>query len=411
MILRFLYPLLTMLLSISIGLCIYSNVSASASMPSTPSPHHKNLPEELASWIDTRAAERLAEEKSPGISLAVVIDGKLAFQKGYGVNSIGDKTAPPLDTKYQIASVTKTFVGTLAAKMAADGRVDLDVPVTDYVPDLKFHPSAQNAPISLRLLLSHQAGFARRPAAPAGRKLDGLPEGFDVWISPPLSVEGLLKAIATTPNIHPVGERYAYSGLGTSLAAYILAKAGGYEIFEDALTAEILKPLGMKNTFVRTSSERDAGMATPYAFTNNKYNKMCPLGTEKYYQILPITFGTAVGSSGLTSTTGDLALYLSAVMAENEVITPEAKDILFSPNVEFLYTDELVYQVGLAWRMGHFGSYGLVYQHTGYNVGHHASILVSDDHNIGVIALTNGSYLANRRLAADVMLKLLQHRH
>ena len=87
------------------------------------------------------------------------------------------------------------------------------------------------------------------------------------------------------------------------------------------------------------------------------------------------------------------------------------KRILFTPHVEFLYTDELVYQMGLAWRMGHFGRYGLVYQHTGYNVGHHASVLVSDEHDIGVIALTNGSYRANRRLAADVMLQMMQFRN
>ena len=388
------------------GLANAAEPHATSSTARSDTPNQE-LPTSLAGWIDARAAERLAEEQSPGISLAVVIDGELVFQKGYGVNTIGDESPPPLDTTYQIASVTKTFVGTLAAKMAADGRIDLDAPVTEYLPDLELHPSAHNAPITLRLLLSHQSGLPRRLKLPAAQPAN-LPDGFEVWMSLPSSIEDFLAVLPNTPNAFPVGERYAYSGTGTILAAYALARAGGYTSFEDALTAEILEPLDLTSTSVRTSEADDARMATSYAFTNNKYNKMCPLGTEEYYEIPFVTFGTAVGSSGLTSTTGDLAQFLGAIMGEGDVVTGEVKEILFSPNVEFLYTDELVYQMGLAWRMGHFGQYGLVYQHTGYNVGHHASILVSDEHDIGVVALTNGSYTANRRLAADVMLKLLQ---
>jgi len=369
------------------------------------------LTPELASWIDAQAAERLAEDNSPSISLAVVINGKTVFQKGYGVTTIGEDTPPSPHTTYQIASVTKTFVGTLAAKMVADGRIDLDTPVTDYVDAVTFHSSAKTKPITLRLLLSHQAGLPRRLATGKPIRPAGLPDGFDVLLSPALSVDDFFAGLLVTPNVHPVGERYAYSGVGMTLAAYILAQVGGYQTFEEAITAEVFIPLGMNDTFVRTSDKRDEQSATPYAFTNNKYNKMCPLGTETYYQIPLVTFGTAVGSSGLTSTTDDLALFLSAVMSDGDVISSVVKNTLFEPNVEFLYTDELVYQMGLAWRIGHFGRYGLVYQHTGYNVGHHASILVSDEHDIGVVALTNGSYTANRRLAADVMLKLLQYRN
>lgn len=372
-----------------------------------PSVGKVQVTEELKSWIDKQATTRLSEEKSPGISLAVVIDGKLAYQQGYGVNTLGDETPPPLNTTYQIASVTKTFVGTLAAIMAVDGRIDLDAPVTDYLPELVFHKTAQNQPITLRLLLSHQSGLGEARNSEYSRP-KGIPEGFDIRIYSPSYIEEFIPNIANTPNKSPVGERYSYSGTGMILAAHVLAKAGEYEGIEAALMAEILKPLGMKSTSVLSSDEDQPKMATPYAYTDNKYSKMCPLGTKEYYEIQPIIFGTTVGSSGLTSSTGDMALYLSAIMGEGDVITPKVKDVLFTPNKEFLYTDELVYQMGLGWRMGHFGSYGLVYQHTGYNLGHHASVLVSDEHDIGVIALTNGAYKANRRLAADVMLKLLQ---
>lgn len=368
------------------------------------------LPEPVTEWIDSRAAERLAEEKSPGISLAIVIDGELVYQKGYGVNTIGDDAPPPEETSYQIASVTKSFVGTLAAKMAADGRVDLDVPITEYVPGVVFHASAQSAPITLRLLLSHQSGLGNISewdyTVP-----EGLPDGFDVWVPEPRSTEDLLSGITVTPNVFPVGERYQYSGTGSALAAYVLAEAGGYESFDAALNTELLQPLGMTDTFFRTSDTRDENMATPYAFTNNKYHKMCPLGTEEYYEIPLLTYGSAVGNSGLTSTTGDLARYVSAIMGDGDVLTVEAKDILFEPNTAIVYSNEQIFEIGLMWRMPHFGPYGRVYQHTGYNIGHHAAVLVSDEHDIGVIALTNGSYITNRHLVSDIMLKLMQEKH
>lgn len=365
------------------------------------------LPESVITWIDTRASERLMEDKSPSISLGIVLDGELVYQAGYGEIAIGAAVAPTPETTFQIASVTKTFVGTLAAKMAADGRVDLDVPVTDYLPELTLHETAQNEPITLRVLLSHQSGLVY-PNNADFQRAPGMPDGFDIWMAPIVSVEELIEGMATTPSRYPVGDRYAYSGVGIILAAHALAQAGGYTNFEAALKEELLEPLGMTDTFVRSSDERDASSATAYAFTNNKYDKICPLGTEEYYEMPLQTYGTAVGSSGLTSTTHDLGSYLGAIMGEGEILSADAKEMLFTPNVEFLYSDELVYQIGLGWRMGQFGTYGTVYSHTGYNTGHHASVLVSDEHDIGVIALTNGSYTANRRLAADVMLKLLQ---
>ncbi|MEM8987575.1 MAG: serine hydrolase domain-containing protein [Pseudomonadota bacterium] len=366
---------------------------------------------DLEAWIDARVAEKRMAYNSPSFTIAIVSGDGVAFEKAYGVKDLETKAPATLDTTYQIASITKTFVGVVAAEMAIEGAVDLDAPITDYVPEIEFHPSAQSADITLRLLLSHQAGFFSNPVNRRNIRVPGLPDGFDPTIAEAYDIDDLLAGAKASTNKHPVGERYSYSNFGMHLAGYVLARADGAPTFADLVQRRLLTPLAMTNTFVRTSDERDAGMATPYAYGDDLHHKVFPLGTREYYKVPAWTFGEATGGAGLSSTAPDLAKYILGILNAGDLsspITQQTADLFMAPNTEFVMMDEVVFSIGLGWRIMAFGRYGTVYSHGGHNDGHHGFVVFSPEKRLAVIALTNGAHTANRTLANEIMLKLMQ---
>ena len=367
--------------------------------------------QDLKAWIDERVEEKRLEYKVPSISLVVISGDRRVLSKAYGVKDVRTGEPATTDTVYQIASITKTFVGALAAKLTVEGVVDLDAPITRYAPDLVFHETARSSPVTLRLLLSHQSGLPTDPVNRRNVTVPGLPENFDPTIAAPYTKADLLEGLAATPSRYDVGERYHYSNFGMHLAGYVLAKAAGAENFAQALDRHVLQPLDMGDTFIRTSPARDAQMATPYAYTDDEYYKVFPIGTRAYFEIPAWTFGDITGGVGLSSTAVDLSKYIMELMNADAASSPfrrEMVDLMLRTNAEFVMKDELVYEIGLAWRKMAFGRYGAVYSHGGHNDGHHGFVLFSRDRKLAVIELTNGAHTANRSLATEIMLKLMQ---
>lgn len=368
----------------------------------------------LASLVQRAGIEELAQaallqDKSPGLVLSVIAEGKVIFLEAYGVRNLETQAPMQTDAIFQIASLTKTFVGTLGAKLVAKGRVSLDEDIRRYDPKLVFHPSLGAQVITLRHLLSHQSGLPNNPINRSNIAVPNLPTDFDPTIPAPYNLSDLYDGIAKTPLRGRVGAQYRYSNLGMVLAAHILTVAGGYETAQQAIETEITKPLGMEDTFVRLDASRDARMPQPYAFSDDKYHKVFPLGQKTYYPIPAWTLGNAIGGAGLSSTAQDLATYVAHVAGGvSDFLSPATRGILFEPNARFVDRDETVVDIGLGWRSLQFGPHGTVYQHSGHNDGHHATMLYSPSRDVGVISLTNGSYQANRNLGAQVLLDVLE---
>jgi len=381
--------------------------SACASTPTAPLGSFES---QLHNEIKVLAEARLEMDRSPGLNLGVVVDGDLVFHETFGFSDTKSETRTGPDTGYQIGSVTKTFVGLLAARLAVEGIVDLDTPISVYTPELKFHENSSASQVTLRHLLSHQSGLPNNPVNRENIKVPGLPKGFDPTVAAPYGNTEIYEGLKNTPSLFSPGEKYHYSNFGVTVAGYVLAQASQMGSVEEAIDHFILSPLEMHDTYVRISDQRDNTLATPYAYTDDIFHKVFPLGTKEYHEIPAWTFGTAIGGAGLTSTVPDLAKYLSAMMdLNNDVLTAEMKELALSRNVEFIEKDESVVSTGLGWRSLEFGRYGVIYQHSGHNDGHHATILYSQKHRIGVVSLSNGSYEANRRVGSEVLLLLLQN--
>ena len=163
------------------------------------------------------------------------------------------------DSIFSVQSMSKLFTATAVMQAVAAGRLDLDTPITTYLPEFTVHSAFEKHPerkITLRMLLSHTAGFTQE--APVGNNYDLAAGTFDAHV----------RSISDTWLRFPVGTGYAYSNLGIDLAGYILQRVEG-KPFAAVMRDSLLEPLGMgHSTFdravIRATADRAVGHAHPY---------------------------------------------------------------------------------------------------------------------------------------------------
>ena len=209
----------------------------------------------------------------------------MLWTQGFG-HLDGDGSAPVTpDTTFSVQSMSKLFTATAVMRAVAAGRLDLDAPITTYLPDFTVHSAFEEHPerkITLRMLLSHTAGFTHE--APVGNNNDGDTGDFDAHV----------RSISDTWLRFPVGTGYAYSNLGIDLAGYILEKTYG-EPFATVMRDQLLEPLGMtESTFDR---------AQIAAATNRAVGHVAP--SPHAPLVVPMT-----AAGGLYTSATDLARFL-----------------------------------------------------------------------------------------------------
>jgi CubicO group peptidase (beta-lactamase class C family) len=206
-----------------------------------------------------RIPELMAEQGIPGLAVALVDRDQALWVEGFGHVDGRDSARVTADTIFSVQSMSKLFTATAVMQAVAAGRVDLDAPITTYLPEFTVHSAFEEHPerkITLRMLLSHTAGFTHE--APVGNNNNLDPGDFDAHV----------RSISDTWLRFPVGSGYAYSNLGIDLAGYILERVEG-KPFADVMRDSLLEPLGMDHsTFdreaIRRSADRAVGHVHPY---------------------------------------------------------------------------------------------------------------------------------------------------
>ena len=189
-------------------------------------------------------AARMEHYKVPGISVAVINDGKIEWARGYGVQRVGSSDSVTASTRLQAASISKPVAATAALRLVDEAGLKLDANVNDElkswrVPDNAF---TEKQPVTLGEILSHTAGFTVHgfPGYAAGEKV---PSAVDV-----LDGKGNTKAVLvdTIP-----GSIWRYSGGGYTVAQVLIHDVTG-ESFAAAMKRLVLDPFGMKqSTYVQ----------------------------------------------------------------------------------------------------------------------------------------------------------------
>ena len=187
--------------------------------------------------IDKLFKNYAAKNHWPGLVYGVVAGGKLIYTGGEGYGDIDSKTNVGPQSDFRIASMTKSFVSVAILQLRDAGKLRLDDPAWQYIPELKDQrgPAADAPVITIRNLLTHSAGFPEDN--PWGdRQLADSDEELLAMVKKGLS-------FSNSP-----GMGYEYSNTGFALLGYIIRQVSG-EPYEQYITGHILQPLGMDHTY------------------------------------------------------------------------------------------------------------------------------------------------------------------
>ena len=230
-----------------------------------------------------------ADKKIPGMVWGVVIDGKLAHLGSHGVRDRSSGAKVDENTVFRIASMTKSFTALAILKLRDDGKLSLEDPVSKWIPEFASMelPTRDTAPIRIRHLLSHSAGFP-----------EDNPWGDQQLAATDAELTGWLQL--GIPFSTPPGTRYEYSNYGFGLLGRIVAQASGVS-YDQYLQSEILEKLGMRQSTLEYSVVPPAVRATGY--------RLNPGGG--YAEEKPLSHGAFGAMGGLLTNASDLGKYVA----------------------------------------------------------------------------------------------------
>jgi len=234
--------------------------------------------------VDAAVEDEMKKQDLPGLAIGIVIDGELAYAKGFGVTDLETKTRPDADTVYRIGSISKSFAGLAILALRDDGALDLDDPLARWIPEAAglIYPTGDARPISLRQLLTHTSGLPRMGP-------------FDPNHAPDEAT--VVKSLDKLRLDNAPGTAAVYSNLGFSLLGIVAAHAA-HRPYHELLAKRLFGPLGMTSTYWDHADVPKGKLATAY--------QPGPTGPKAAE---PIRLGAADAAGGIYSTVRDMARY------------------------------------------------------------------------------------------------------
>lgn len=322
----------------------------------------------LDTAVDAAAKVFFADTCRVGVSLAVVDGGKTSPHfYDYGSTLRGRRQLATADTLYELASVTKTFTGMLAAKAVHDGRMALDADFRTYLPGAWPNLQRDGHPITLRTLATHTSGMPRdipdtdvamndpdvasRPARLLAVERDFTPADLPAALH-----KAILRSVP--------GETEAYSNAAMKVIAMGVAHVYGTP-FEAVLRSAVLDPLKMTDTGFTVSESQHARLATGY---DRK-------GIPAPYHTL-----NAGPSWGLYSTTRDMARYVARHLDEADPVIAQAHARIRGDVMDgrgMIWNEALDHGERILWHGG--GSFGMSSQVVLYPKTGQGFVLLAND--------------------------------
>lgn len=206
--------------------------------------------------LDDIAADVLRRSQIPGMAIAVVRDGKVAYAKGFGVRKAGEDGRIDPDTVFQLASLSKSLSATVVAQQVGAGAVKWDTPLVAHLPWFALSDPWVTSHVTVADMFSHRSGLPDH----AGDDLEDL--GYDRK-----QILGRLKFLP----LDSFRDSYAYTNFGLTAGAEAVAVASGQDWASLAETA-LYRPLGMASTSSRFADfETRANRAFPHTRTNGAF--------------------------------------------------------------------------------------------------------------------------------------------
>lgn len=305
--------------------------------------------------------ERVDKGIHPGIVVGV-IEGDKSSYYSYGVKEMTTKDPVDEHSVFEIGSISKTFTGILLADMVVKGKMKLDDPIQNYLPQGVTAPTRNGAMIKLVNLSNHTSSLPRmpdnfNPANPANPFADYTEKQvYDFLQSYQLSRD--------------VGSQYEYSNYAAGLLGLILATKNGKSY--DALMIDVIaKPLGMENTSISLTSVMKKNLAIGYQGGEPVEN----------WDIISLA-----GAGGIRSTTVDMVSYVRANMGISKSNLYPAMQL----SQQNTRGASEVPKVGLGWHIAD-ADFGEIIWHNGGTGGYRTFAGFIKGGNKGVVVMTNSN--------------------
>ncbi len=312
--------------------------------------------------------DRMAQYRVPGVSIAVVEDGRIAWARGFGVTVAGTSDPVTPATLFQAASISKPIAATAMLRMVDEGALDLDTPVNRYLgswklPDNRFTTEEQ---VTLRRLASHGAGLTIHgfPGYRPGDPIPSVPEILDG--------SGSANTEAVRVDTIP-GSVWRYSGGGVTIEQLILTDVTG-EPFPALMNRLVLGPAGM------TSSTFEQPLPVSRRSAAAAGHRSDGTTIPGRWHVYP-----EMAAAGLWTTPTDLLRWAIEIAASR---AGQSTKLLSRPLAEEMLRPQKGTS-GLGPTLGGRGA-GFHFGHGGSNAGFRARLIYFPETGQGAAVMTNG---------------------
>jgi len=317
-------------------------------------------------YLPSTISQRMKHFKVPGLSVAVIKDGKIAWAKGYGIANKKTNQDVNINTLFQAGSISKPVAALAALKLVQNENIDLDTDANQYLNTWKIPDSSytKKQAVTLRHLLTHTAGITVH-GFPGYQQHEILPANPDVLNGKGNTAEIFVDQLP--------GSNWRYSGGGYTVMEQLVEDVSELS-FATYLKNEILKPLGMSDSTFEQPLPKDKWSLASAAFDSK--GKQIQGDWHNYPE---------QAAAGLWTTPTDLAKYIISIQKSRK---GNKTELLNTETVNKMLT---IHQGN--WGLGpHLANHkqGLVFGHGGKNAGFTNNLLAYADSGNGIVIMSNG---------------------
>ncbi|WP_265942626.1 serine hydrolase domain-containing protein [Dechloromonas sp. A34] len=331
------------------------------------------------SWLVER---EMSDADITGISIALVDDQQVIWQKGFGHADLENGILATPETVYRAGSIAKVFTAAAAMQLAEQGKINIDQPLAAALPEFSIKTRFPNAgPVTPRNVMTHHSG---------------LPSNFfrGLFVRDPGRFDSVVEGLRDEHLSFPPNYVFSYSNLGMALLGATVQKVSG-EPFEAYMAQHFFKPLGMTQSSF-------ASKAVAKAYDGNKEIEVFSL------RDMP--------AANLLSNVVDLSQFLKMQFADGQygqqrILAPATvREMVRVQNRDFPLTFQQY--VGLGWMLSgiEVPGGGPVASHGGSLPDSHSMMAILPEHKLGVVVLSNSatSAVAVSKIAAEALKLMLE---
>jgi beta-lactamase class C len=324
--------------------------------------------------FESLAQSLVADQRVPGMAMAIVRNGQVLSLRGYGVADVDSGDPIGAHTVFRLASLSKAFAGTVTGLLVNKGEVRWDSHLTDYMPSLQLSRPGAAQELTVADVLSHRVGLTRN--------------AYDRDLEADSDYPTLVQKLAYAPMTCEPGQCYAYQNVAFSLIGEVVRTATG-QSYGDAVSRLVFKPLGMRDASVGLDGiEASPHWARPHVHGRGGWVSLLP--KPAYYRVAP--------AAGVNASISDMAQWLIAQTGHRPDVLPASLlATLHAPVIETptelrgsSWRRERLEDAGYAigWRVYNYAGHQVVF-HGGAVQGYRGVVAMVPESDLGIAILWN----------------------